>query len=215
MWAGADAFFFVWKKVSGDVTLTADIVFPTAGGNAHRKAALLIRQTLEAGSPYADAALHGNGLTSLQAREAAGAATHEIQASVTAPRRLRITKAGKYLYMSVATAGEELHPAGGAMRIEIADPFYIGIGVCAHDKDAVESAVFRNVQIAPAPAGAPRLYSTLETVTVASTDRRAVHFAPGRMEAANWTRDNILRFSHDGREFRFVRRIGVTLCFKA
>src|SRR4051812_39937316 len=44
MWAVEDDFQFVWKKVSGDVALTTDIVFPVKGGNAHRKAVLMIRQ---------------------------------------------------------------------------------------------------------------------------------------------------------------------------
>jgi Tol biopolymer transport system component len=40
----------------------------------------------------------------------------------------------------------------------------------------------------------------LETVTVASTDRRVVHIAPGRLEAPNWTRDGAsLLFSRNGR----------------
>jgi TolB protein len=204
MWFAADAFHFVWKKVSGDVSITADITFPTTGGNAHKKAALLIRQSLEAGSAYADAALHGNGLTSLQFRETAAANTHEIQASVTGPRRLRLTKQGNYLYMSVAMPGEELHPAGGAMRIEINGPFYIGIGVCAHDKDAVESAVFRNVQIGPAlsATAANNVYSTVETITVSSTDRRVAYFAPGSIEAPRWLPDNTLEFAQDRMGYR-------------
>src|SRR5262245_55570481 len=57
MWFGADAFHFVWKKVSGDTTLTADISFLGTGGNAHRKAVLMIRQSLDADSTYADIAL--------------------------------------------------------------------------------------------------------------------------------------------------------------
>src|ERR1039457_3311635 len=48
MWFAADAFQFVWKKVSGDVTLTADISFIGSGGEAHRKAVLTIRQSLDA-----------------------------------------------------------------------------------------------------------------------------------------------------------------------
>ena len=59
------------------------------GKDPHRKACLMIRQSLDADSAYVDVALHGDGLTSLQFREAKGAATHEVQANVTAPRRLR------------------------------------------------------------------------------------------------------------------------------
>jgi hypothetical protein len=52
--------------------LTADIAIPGTGGDAHRKAVLMIRQSLDADSPYADAALHGSGLTSLQSRSDKG-----------------------------------------------------------------------------------------------------------------------------------------------
>ena len=71
MWQAKDAFHFVWKQASGDLAVTADVSFPAAGTEPHRKACLMIRQSLDAGSAYVDAALHGDGLTSLQFREAA------------------------------------------------------------------------------------------------------------------------------------------------
>src|SRR4051812_4120584 len=37
MWLAKDAFHFVWKKASGDLTLTADVAFLGAGGDPHRK----------------------------------------------------------------------------------------------------------------------------------------------------------------------------------
>jgi hypothetical protein len=66
MWFAEDALHFVWKRVSGDVSLAADIRWLGTGGNAHRKACLLIRQSLDPKSAYADAVIHGDGLTSLQ-----------------------------------------------------------------------------------------------------------------------------------------------------
>src|SRR5467141_4698059 len=119
MWLGSDAFEFVWKKMSGDVTLTADIAFLGKGVNEHRKAVLMVRQSLDADSAYADVALHGSGLTSLQYREEKGAGTHEIQANVSAPRRLRIEKRGAYFTMSLAGADGEFHLAGGSTRITL------------------------------------------------------------------------------------------------
>lgn len=207
MWAAADAFRFVWKKVSGDVTLAADISFAGQGGNAHKKAVLIIRQSLEADSAYADAALHGNGLASLQSRDEKGAATHEIQSSISTPKRLSIAKQGEYFYMWVSGGAEPLHFAGGSARIPMKEPFYIGIGVCAHDKDVVEKAVFSNVELAVAPAAEKAqpatLYSTLETITVASTDRRVVYVVPDRIEAPNWTHDGLaLVFNGGGRILR-------------
>ena len=46
MWFAADAFQFVWKKLSGDVTLSADISFLTKTGNEHKKAVLIFDKAL-------------------------------------------------------------------------------------------------------------------------------------------------------------------------
>jgi TolB protein len=172
--------------------LTADTSFHEERGNPHRKAVLMIRQSLDADSPYADVALHGVGLTSLQFRDAKGATTHEIESYLSAPRRLRIEKRGDFIYMFLASAaGDPLRPSGASIKIPMQAPFYIGIGVCSHDKDDVEKAVFTNVDLAvpAASTAAPVLVSTLETVPIASTDRRVVYTSPSHFEAPNWTRD--------------------------
>ena len=52
MWMTEDDFQFAWKKMSGDVSVTADISFYGVGGNAHRKGVLMIRQSLDADSVY-------------------------------------------------------------------------------------------------------------------------------------------------------------------
>ncbi len=206
MWARADAFHFVWKRVSGDVTISADVSLLGAGKDPHRKAVLMVRQNLEADSAYVDAALHGDGLTSLQWRAENGDATHEIQANTTAPGRLRLSKRGDFVYMSVAAAGEQPRLAGGWTEIVLKEPFYVGIGVCAHNKDAVERAVFSKVELAAGPAVPIRdsvLYSTLETIAVASTDRRAVHVSRERLESPTWTRDGSgLLFNSQGKLVR-------------
>ncbi len=201
MWLAADAFQFVWKKMSGDVTLTADISFLAKTGNEHKKAVLMLRQSLDADSVYANVALHASGLTSLQFRDEKGAVTREVQSNLSAPKRLRIAKRGDYVYMSLAADGGEPKVAGGWLRIPLQGAFYVGIGVCSHDKDVVERAVFSNVELTqPASAtGQPTLYSTLETVEIDSGDRRVAYLAPGRFEAPNWTRDGkAFLFNRDG-----------------
>jgi TolB protein len=200
MWFANDAFQFAWKRLSGDITLTADISFLGKGVDEHRKAVLMVRQSLDEDSAYADVALHGSGLTSLQYRDGVGAA----------PKRLRIVKRGAYFSMWLAQGNGEFQLASGSTRIELKEPFYVGIGVCSHDKDVVEKAVFSNVDLktgTPAPAAATTLYSTLEIITVGSTDRRVVYIAPERFEAPNWMPDgkNLL-FNRNGR----IEKISVT-----
>src|ERR1700731_245207 len=157
MWSDSDDFQFAWKKWSGDASLTACISFVGQGGNAHRKAVLMMRQSLEPDSAYVDVALHGDGLASLQYREAKGTPTHEIQSNISGPAELRIEKRGDYISMWLGKRGEKIQPSGAAMRVSFSAPFYVGIGVCSHDKDAVEKAVFSGVElkeIAPAAAAA-------------------------------------------------------------
>ncbi len=206
MWGTNDAFHFVWKRMSGDASLAADIRWPNAGGNPHRKACLLIRQSLDADSAYADAVVHGDGLTSLQYREVRGGPTREIQSNIVAPLRIRIEKKGDYVFMSVARQGEALQPAGGSFKIKLSDSFYVGLGVSAHDNNALEKAVFSNVEVTtgrlPA-AGGPVLESTLETIAISSQDRRVVYHTRDHIEAPNWSRDGkYFLFNRSGRIYK-------------
>jgi TolB protein len=206
MWAAQDGFQFVWEKMSGDLTLTADVSFLGASKEGHRKACLMIRQTLDADSPYVDVALHGDGLTSLQFRETKGANTHEVQANVTAPKRLRLEKRGKYARMYLAVDGEELKFSGAAERISFEEPFYVGIAVCSHQKDVIEKAVFANMELStelPTATRRASLYSTLETQMIASTDRRVTCVSNTRIEAPNWMHDGkTLIYNSRGRIFK-------------
>ena len=209
MWFDRDAYQFVWKRMSGDVSLSADISFVGTGGNAHRKAVLMIRQSLDANSVYVDIARHGNGMTALQFRTETGGLTSEVQSPNWGPRHLRIEKHGAYFTMWLAPAGAEVQPAGASPRIELKEPFYVGIGVCSHDQEVVEKSVFTNVMISPlAPVASPKekestLFSFLEWVPVDSGDRTAAYVAPGRFEAPNWTRDgSAFLFNQDGRLLR-------------
>ena len=209
MWLGTDAFQFAWKKVSGDVDLTADVAFATATGNPHKKAVLMIRQSLDTDSVYADVAVHASRLVALQYRDEKGGTTHEIQtgefnrlvavsgpasqvsAQMLQPFRVRVTRRGDYAYMSLAGAGGVFAYDGESIKVPLSGDFYVGIGVCAHDKDVVEKATFSNVNLRTlgASSGQPVLQSTLETIGVTSTDRKVVYHAEGRFEAPNWSRD--------------------------
>jgi TolB protein len=206
MWAARDDFHYAWKEASGDLALAAEVAFEGAGTDPHRKACLVIRQSLDADSASVDVALHGDGLTSLQFREATGDKTHEVQANLSAPRRLRIEKRGAYVRMFLAAEGGEPAFSGAAVRIAFREPFYVGIGVCAHNPDVIEKAAFSNLELTsplPPATGKPVLYSTLETQAMASTDRRVVHVTTTRIEAPNWLPDGkMLIYNSAGRIYR-------------
>jgi TolB protein len=147
MWGPADAFYFVWKKVSGDAMLTADIQWVGTSAAEHRKAVLIMRQSLEPGSVYADAVSHGNGLTSLQFRGATNEQTYQIVAAEDGPMRLRIVKKGSRFTMYFGKPGGELKSSGPVEFVTLQEPYYVGLGVCSHVATTVETAIFSNVKL--------------------------------------------------------------------
>ena len=185
MWGNADAFHFAWRRISGDVTLTADVQFVGKGANAHRKAALLVRQSLDPDSAYADIALHGDGLTSLQYRAAKGAVTQEMRSPLTGPVRIRLERRGNAFMVYAGKPGEELKATGPA-TVVMQDPVYVGLGVCSHDVGVVETAIFTNVSL---QVRGPRYRSKLAIFDLKDKSSKVIHTADEVFEAPNWSRD--------------------------
>ena len=96
-----------------------------------------------------------------------------------------------------------MRPAGGSFRLELRDPFYVGLGVCAHNDEVLETAAFSKVELSEAasPSAKPKLLSTLETITISSRDRRVVWWTTNLIEAPNWAGTN-LYFNSRGRIYR-------------
>jgi len=154
VWGAKDAFYFLWKKAAGDMSLSADVQWVGTSSANHRKALLMIRQSLDPGSAYADAVSHGNGLTSLQFRGAANEQTYQTFTQVDGTARLRLVKQGSRFTMYAGKPGEELKPVGPVEYVSLKDPVYVGLGVCSHVATTLETAVFSNVKLEPAAAAA-------------------------------------------------------------
>jgi hypothetical protein len=157
MWAARDDFFFVWKKVTGDVVITANVKILSSGA-PHRKAALMLRQDLDTGSIYADAVVHGSGLTALQWREKPNDVTRTVHFPIEGPTKLRIQRKRNVVTLFAGKEGGPLTEMGDT-EVAPFSPVYAGLGVCAHDDAAETTAVFSGVTIEilpPATSGAAR-----------------------------------------------------------
>jgi TolB protein len=172
MWAKADAMQFLWKKKSGNFSISADIAFVGTSTQPHRKACLVIRQSLNPGSAYVDVAQHGSGLTSLQFRDADGGLTKEIECMTDSPKRVRLDRIGDTIYLSVAYGGEEPHPSGASFKLHLTDPVYVGLAVSAHDDNAFETATFTHVELAAASDAAAAPQAGLKVITLPTGDQR-------------------------------------------
>ncbi len=152
MWAARDDFFFLWKKIEGDVAITANVKI-VSDGAPHRKAGLIIRKDLEPGSVYGDAVVHGSGLTGLQWREKSGEITRTIHFPIEGHTRIRIERRRNNIIMFAGKEGGAVTELGST-ELAPFSPAYAGLAVCAHDDKAETVAVFSDVtveQLQPTP----------------------------------------------------------------
>jgi hypothetical protein len=160
VWYTRDEFRFLWKKMSGDVSLAADISFPNAG-YGDRKGVLIIRQSLDDDAKEALVALHGAGMIQLAQRAEKdvrvkdsefriggrgrpGGATPDSLVTINA-RRIGIEKRGDDFTLYVSVEGEPMHQFGPPIHLHLDEPFYVGIGYCSHLPNTVDAAVFSHV----------------------------------------------------------------------
>ena len=212
MWGDHDDFHFVWTRLSGNFLLSTRARFVGAGVEEHRKIGWTIRPSLETNGVHLTAALHGNGLASLQFRRAAGAMTDERKSPDSLPPAADAViqlerKDGVYL-MSVARFGDTLVTTR-LDSLSLPDTVYVGLFVCAHNDTIVERAEFTNVRVTiPAGPGLvpyrDYLGSSLEILDVATGNATVVHRYDGSFQAPNWTRDgSALIYAQEGRLYRF------------
>jgi TolB protein len=149
MWNDRDDFHFVWKRISGDFTLSTRARFIGTGVEAHRKIGWTIRPSLATNGIHVTAALHGDGLISLQFRRAVGGITEEAKSRDSLPDSdavIQLERRGGVYIMSVGRFGDSL-TTNDLTGVSLPDSVYVGLFVCAHNDTLVERAVFRNVRI--------------------------------------------------------------------
>jgi hypothetical protein len=147
IWGSADDFRFTWKRLSGDASLSADINIAQPATHAFSKGVLMFRQSLDPGSPYADIAIHaGDGHITLQWRATQYGETKDITLPEHNARRLRIERKGDTFIASVVGEGEHSSTAP-SITIPMKAPLYVGLGVCSHNSDALQTVTFSQITL--------------------------------------------------------------------
>ena len=161
VWYTRDEFRFLWVKMSGDLSLAADITFPDPKGYGDRKGVLMIRQDLDDDSKEVFVGLHGLGMIQLAHRSEKGARIKDMEYRIEGrgrpgggspdslvgvmPQRIGIEKHGDSFTLFVSQEGEPMHQFGPPFNLHIDGPFYVGIGFCSHLPDKSDTAVFSEV----------------------------------------------------------------------
>jgi len=162
VWYVRDEFRYLWKKMSRDVSLAADINFPDSLGFGDRKAVLIIRQSLDDDSKEAIVALHGEGMIHLAWRSENGIRIKDMEYRIGSrggipggkspddlitnqAKRIGIEKHGDSYALFVSLDGEPMHQFGAPIQLQLKEPFYVGIGFCSHLPDKTDTAVLSNI----------------------------------------------------------------------
>lgn len=190
MWGNTDQFQFAWRKIKGDFIARARIEFVGQGVDAHRKAGWIARSSLDPDSAYADACIHGDGLTSLQYRRGKGAITEQLVLDITGGDVVQLERRGNTYIFSSARYGE-IFTTATLTNLDLGEELFVGLFLCSHNAEVVEQAVFKDVRIAIPPKEGYVPYrdyigAHLEVLNVFTGHLELVHSSPEQFEAPNW-----------------------------
>jgi len=193
MWVGEDQLHYTYNQITGDFIVQAQVAFKGAGTDPHRKIGWDVRSSLDSGSPNVNTAIHGDGLASLQFRAQAGGETEQYPLQIKAPDIIQLERRGDIYIFSAAKKGDPFQVTS-VSHIKLGEKVYVGLAVCAHNSDVIETATFSNVRITIPAAKDFKPYkdyigSNLEILDLNTGNSRIVFRAPDSIQAPNWTRD--------------------------
>ena len=152
IWGQADAFHYVYRPASGDVSLTARVL-GIQNTDPWAKAGLMIRASLAADSAYAMILVTPSSGVAFQQRPQAGspATSVEIVPNVHAPCWVRLAREKDGFSAGFSTDGKSWTTMG-TTNLGMPKDVYVGLGVSAHNYAALCQASFDQVAV---KGGAP------------------------------------------------------------
>ncbi len=208
IWFNRDEFQFLYNKISGDFSLTADFEFrgDTAATVGHRKIGWMIRESVDEGAASINACKHIDGLTVLQWRSYRGMFMRdpedEIFYAKPGGQTIQLERVGKKITMRIAHPGEPLQLVGSTEMDGIKDEVLVGLFICSHDSNTLAHARVWNVRIDKpvihAYSSNPHVImapvkevfgSRLEILDLATGNRKVIYEAAKKFEAPNWMPD--------------------------
>jgi hypothetical protein len=151
IWFNRDEFQFLYKKIKGDFTATANFEFIGAKGNDHRKIGWMIRESTDEKSIQLNTVEHGDGLTVMQWRSLTGENMKDPEGEIFYPEKklevIQLQRIGKRLIMRIGHVGEPLKTLGSHEMDNMPDEALVGLFICSHDPEIIEEARVWDVHI--------------------------------------------------------------------
>jgi regulation of enolase protein 1 (concanavalin A-like superfamily) len=142
--------------MTGNFTVAASMHF-LGQGAAHRKAGIMLRQSLDGDAAYADVVIHGNGMPGLQWRSKQGEDTNAFDLPFDGPGtfKIKLVRTGVKVYMYMGRDGTEPQKIANT-EVPLRDPVLVGLVVCSHQADTSDTVVFSEVSVEPQGVPPPR-----------------------------------------------------------
>ncbi len=193
LWGASDQFQYAWNKITGDFIVRARVEFVGQGVEPPRKLGWLVRTTLETDSAYADACVHGDGLTSLQYRRTKGGVTEQIELKIKGGDVIQLERRGNTYIFSSARYGETF-VTGTLTDLDLGAEINVGLFLCSPNAPVKAEAIIRDVRIIRPPKigcvpSRDYIGAQLEILHVHTGKLEMVHSSPEQFEAPNWLLD--------------------------
>jgi hypothetical protein len=184
IWNAADSFHFVFQPMTGDGQIMAQVA-TVQNTNAWAKAAVMIRQSLTAGSPHAMMAVTpGSGIVFQRRLTTNGISTSTVGAAKTAPYWVKVVRSGSTFTGFQSTDGVNWVQVGQD-TITMSGTVYIGLALSAHNNTVLNTSTFNNVSVQAGGGGdAP------PTVTLTSPANGANFTAPASIQLSATAADD-------------------------
>ena len=171
IWDVADNFHYVYESLATDGSLSARTI-SQSNTSVWAKAGVMLRATVDPGSPYYAAFVTpGNGIA-VQWRSAQGGATSQVLASGGPPVYLRVARTGG-TYSTYTSPDGSIWTlvAGSTINLGLTGSVLAGLAVTSHNWGVLSSATFDSVALAQLPLpwldtdiGAPALVGSASSI---------------------------------------------------
>lgn len=152
IWGSADAFQFARQPLTGDGTIVARVA-SVENVQAWTKAGVMVRGDAAAGAAYAAMIVSAGKGLSFQYRKTAGGLTANVAMAGTAPRWVRLVRAGNAVTASTSSDGAAWTTVG-SIALTMPATVQVGLVVTSHSATTAATAAFDHVSVTAASTAA-------------------------------------------------------------
>lgn len=146
IWFKKDELQLAYKKIKGDFIVTTQPNLIGKGTDLHRKSGWMARTSTDTSAAMVCLTVHGDGLTAFQFRKKNGMNIEEIKIPIIGAEVLQLERRGRSYFISVAKLGNPFWTVE-VPDFDFPEELFVGLFICAHNKNVVEQATFTNTRI--------------------------------------------------------------------